>query len=98
MRTKLGTLVVVGAGYTDARPDGQAAPGATEDWAFASGLIQVTSGELQTIPADISQALDRSNNDVLYLAERPYLLVWVGRQDASDDNHVQAGVLVDRAA
>ena len=98
MRTKLGTLVAVGAGYQGARPDGEAAAGADEEWVFASGMIQITRSESFVMPADYAQALDRSNNDVLFLAERHYLLAWVGRIDSSDDDHVQAGVLVDRSA
>jgi hypothetical protein len=95
MRTKLGTLVAVGAGYRDVDPASAATPGAGEEWAFASGYIQITRSEAFTIPDDISQALDRSNNDVLYFAERHYLLSWIGRQDTNDEANIQAGVLID---
>lgn len=95
-RTLLGTPVAVGAGYLDAHPDGQAAAGADEEWAFASGAVEVLRiPEVQMVPTSYAEALDRAMNDVLFLAERPYLINWIARQDSNDDEHVQAGVLVD---
>jgi hypothetical protein len=96
MRTKLGTLIAVGAGYRGAYPDGEAAPGAGEEWAFATGPVSITRGEILTIPNEYSEALDRSSNDATFLVERNYLISWVGRQDTVDDDHLQAGVLIDR--
>lgn len=95
MTTMLGTKVAVGAGYIGVRPDGEAAPGADTNWAFASGPIQILRGEVEIVARDYAQALDRSMNDAVFLAERPYLLNWVGKTDGADDEHVQAGVLVD---
>lgn len=89
-----GTRVAIGAGYFDVA-DGS---GAGEVWAYATGPVEFTREQTPTvIPADYSQALDRSNNDVLFIAEREYVLNWVGRSDPSDDHHIQAGVLIDRA-
>ena len=96
MRTRLGTLVAVGAGYIGVVPDGEAALAADQEWAFATGFVQVRRGELFVNPAVYSQAIDRAFNEVTYYAERNYLLSWVGRQDGSDANHIQAGVLIDR--
>lgn len=97
MRTKLGTLVVIGAGYTGVVPDGKAVPAADQEWAFASSMIQVRREVDATIlPSEYSQALDRSTNEVAFYAERAYLLNWIGRQDTSDEAHIQAGVLIDR--
>lgn len=96
MRTRLGTVVAVGAGYRDARPDGKAGNVADREWAFASGPVQVFRGADDVLPANYAQAIDRSSNEVVLIAERTYLLSWVGRQDSSDDNHIQAGVLIDR--
>lgn len=95
MRTLLGTPVAVGAGYIGVTPDGEAAPAADQEWAFASGLIQIYRGEIETVPDRYADAFDRSMNDVLYIAERPYLFNWIARQDSADDDHVQAGVLID---
>lgn len=96
MRTKLGTPVAVGAGYIGAVPDGAGALGTREEWAFASGPIQIYRRDtIETVPANYAEAFDRSNNDVLYIAERPYLFNWIARTDPADDAHVQAGALVD---
>lgn len=96
MQTKLGTPVAVGAGYIGVTPDGQAAAAdTTQEWAFASGPIQIYRGDIQLIPDNYAEALDRGLNDVLYLAERPYLFNWIARQDGADVDHVQAGALVD---
>jgi hypothetical protein len=94
MYTQLGTRVAVGAGYIDVATSS----GAGEEWAYATGPVEFTRDPNPVvIPADYSQALDRSNNDVLYIAEREYVLNWVGREDPSDEHHIQAGVLIDRA-
>lgn len=96
MRTRLGTPVAVGSGYVGAVPDGEAAPAADEEWAFASGPVELLrAAEIQSVPSNYSEALDRSLNDVQFLAERPYLINWIARQDTLDDDHAQAGVLVD---
>lgn len=96
LRTGLGTPVAVGAGYIGARPDGGAAPGADSEWAFASGPIQILRGtDIEIVPTDYAEAMDRSMNDIVFEALRPYLINWIGKQDAADDEHVQAAVLVD---
>jgi hypothetical protein len=96
LRTGIGTLVVVGAGYIGARPDAYGGLGATQDWAFATGFIQVRRDEITILPGQYSEALDRVSNELTFYAERDYLLSWVGRQDNSDAEHIQAGVLIDR--
>jgi len=95
MQTYLGTPVAVGAGYIGVAPDGHAAPASDQEWAFASGPIQIYRGEIETVPDRYADAFDRGLNDVLYIAERPYLFNWIARQDSADDDHVQAGVLID---
>ena len=97
LRTGIGTLVVVGAGYIGVMPDAQLGLGATEEWAFATGFIQIRRDDITILPGQYSQALDRSSNEVTFYAERDYLLSWVGRQDGSDTEHIQAGVLIDRS-
>lgn len=98
LRTGLGTLVAVGAGYRNIRPDDyQAAPGDGQEWAFATGpLGYIRDPQPEVIPGGMREALDRSSNTATFIAERSYVVVWVGRQDTNDDNHVQAGVLIDR--
>ncbi len=99
LRTGLGTLVAVGAGYIGAYPnDGShSVPDDTEDWAFASGFVEVHRDDDQILDSLVN-SLDRSVNDVTFIAERNYTVAWVGRQDQGDENHVQAGVLVNRNA
>jgi hypothetical protein len=96
MRTAVGTIVAVGAGYINARPDGHPGLGATQDWAFASGFVQIRRDDVTVLPADYAQALDRAVNEVAYYAERDYLITWVGKEDPSDSLHIQAGVLINR--
>lgn len=96
MRTRLGTIVAVGAGYIGAYPVGGSAPSGDQDWAFASSFVEVHRDE-DLILGPIKEALDRSTNDVTFIAERNYLVAWVGRQTSGDTNHVQAGVLIDRS-
>lgn len=95
-RTMLGTPIAVGDGYLGADPEMGSTPSAGQEWAFASGPIEVLrTADIITIPGSYAQALDRAMNDVLFFAERPYLINWIARQDSNDDDHVQAGVLVD---
>jgi hypothetical protein len=97
MVTKLGTRVAVGEGYTGVQPDGEAAPGAGEQWAFATGPIDIhRDTEPRIEGGSYAEALDRTSNDLTLIEERDYLLLWVGRQDPSDTTQVQAGVLIDR--
>ena len=92
--TKLGTPVAVGAGYIA----GAATTSDTEEWAYATGPVEyMRTVEPLVMPADYAQALDRSNNRVLFIAERDYVLNWVGRTDPTDDLHTQASVLIDTA-
>ena len=41
LETTLGTIVVVGAGYIGAYPQGGSAPTGDQEWAFASGFVEV---------------------------------------------------------
>lgn len=96
MRTRLGTIVAVGAGYNGVRPDGQNPLASDEEWAFATGFVEIRRGELEIVSNRYAESLDRSDNTVTLYAERDYLITWVGREDTSDAFHTQAGVLVDR--
>jgi hypothetical protein len=88
--TLAGTPVVCGYGYIGAHPDGGSPVSATEDWAFATGPVVIWREPRITIyPGTYREALDRSNNNLTYRAERTYLITW--------DTALQAGVLIDRA-
>lgn len=96
--TKRGTPVAVGTGYIGIVPDGGSALAQDEQWAFATGPLEVRRADEIDVPASsYAEILDRSLNDVYVIAERPYLLNWLGRTSSIDDDHVQAGVLVNEA-
>jgi hypothetical protein len=69
LRSPLGSKVAAGAGYGIANqsPAGAAAP-TGESWMYATGEVSVARGELIT-----AWELDRSNNEVSVLIERPYI-------------------------
>lgn len=98
LETMLGTVVVVGAGYIGAYPMNGSAPTGDQEWAFASELVEVHRDDDVVIGPTIGQSMERSTNDVSLIAERNYLLAWVGRQAPGDTNHIQSGVLIDRSA
>lgn len=89
LRTMLGTPVAVGGGYIGAQPEGEAAAGADQGWAFASGQIVIRRDADEVIPGTLGEALDRSTNEVTEYAERHYLMSW--------DVELQAAVLIDRS-
>jgi hypothetical protein len=90
LQTRVGTNVVVGDGYIGVQPDGQAAAGPKQAWAFATGPVQIRRSPNVTImPDELSQALNRAENIVTYRAERDALIDW--------DTQLQVGVLVDRS-
>lgn len=88
--TASGNYVVSGGGYIGTDPVSGATPGTTEDWMFATWMVEVRMSDMQLNPEDIADALDRELNDVVYRAER-YVL-------ATFDSEFQAGVLVDWAS
>jgi hypothetical protein len=69
--TPLGSVVVNGAGYdiANASPSGVAAP-AGEKWLYATGTVMVHKGDL--VAPDTQ--LNRSDNRVYTLVERPYVV------------------------
>jgi hypothetical protein len=86
--TANGTPVVSGMGYQDVDTPWLAAPGATEDWIFATGPVEVRLGPL--VITDTRESLDRSDNEITFRAERYVLATW--------DTALQAAVLVDWAS
>lgn len=90
LRTALGTPVAVGRGYIGATQQGEAAPGADQAWAWATGPVVVRRSQTEVIPGTLSEALDRLTNEVTERVERHYVVGW--------DTALQAAVLVDRSA
>lgn len=99
IRTINGIVVIPDFGYVDsATPVGHsAANGNRQEWAYATGPIDIRRTEMFTTPERVEQAIDRGTpnsasnarpNSITYRAERYYLVDW--------DTEVQAAVLVDR--
>ena len=82
--TTNGNPVVSGGGYIGAEADG-VAPGAGQDWMFASGPVEVRLSPV--FITDLVESLDRSDNTLTFRAERWVLATW--------DTALQAAVLVD---
>lgn len=85
--TANGTPVACGGGYIGAHLLGHSSPTGSQAWCFATGPVQVRMSPVELL--DISEVLDRSNNDVTFRAERYVLADW--------DTEVQAAVLIDWA-
>lgn len=85
-----GTIVVPGQGYADdaVHPVGHPVASTGEEWAYATGPVDVRRGAPELLPGTIAEALDRGSNTITYRVERPYVVDW--------DTVVQAAVLVDR--
>lgn len=97
IRTINGIVVVPDFGYAGkSQPTGHDEAGDTQEWAYATGPVDIRRTEIITLPEDVSQALDRGTggatnglpNSITYRVERYYLVTW--------DTEVQAAVLVDR--
>ncbi len=80
-----GNPVVCGDGYIGAHPLGKTAAAAGQDWAFATGPVEVRMTDIAM--TSVSQSLDRAENILEFRAERNVLAVW--------DGALQAGILVD---
>lgn len=71
LRTVLGTPIAAGGGYSYTGPDGTA----TDDvlWIYATGPTTVRRGAVQVYGGD-TEGFDQRSNQVMYVAERPYLI------------------------
>lgn len=86
--TGVGTPVAIGSGYIGTDPVNQVSPGATTDWVFATGPVEVRiEDDVTLVPEGVAEAVERSVNDVVYRAEKVAVVSW--------DTALQAGVLVD---
>lgn len=72
-----GDIVVPGAGYPGTSPAG-AVPADGTVWAYATGLVSVLLGDVEVVPDDDGQALDRRTNSLIYRAERVAAASWDG--------------------
>lgn len=103
LQTMLGTTIVPGYGYETAAgptagggviPEGRVAATGTQEWAFATGPIEIRrTADIEITPdateAALAQAIDRANNLIAYEASRNYIFDW--------DACFKAAVLIDRA-
>lgn len=89
LRTARGTPVVVGDGYTGSvTPTGGGAAAAGQSWIYATGpVLYRADTEIFNLPDTEAEALDRSDNTVIYRAERDLWVAW--------DGQLQAAVLAD---
>lgn len=73
--TPMGNVVVPGRGYDGRAPDGTAATSDSE-YMYATSWIALRRGALQTYPRNLSEAVARSTNDVLFYSERLAVGQW----------------------
>lgn len=89
LRTRRGTPIVVGDGYIDMAPDGQALDD-TEQFAWATGPVLILKSPIYQTPETVREALDRENNLVTYRSEQNFVVAW--------DTVLQAAVKIDWSA
>lgn len=90
LRTRLGNIVVPGSGYPGTPPAGGATAtgSAGEQFAFATGPVEVRRSNPFAMPESPAEALDRVNNTIVWRIERLYQVGW--------DTALQAAVKIDR--
>lgn len=88
LRSPSGHLIAAGAGYPGTGPDGSDPPSGTR-WIYATGAIVLRRGPVNLIPTSVESALDRSKNDIGYIAERTYVVGW-------DCCHFAANVCIEQ--
>lgn len=83
--TTAGTPVISGSGYIGSDPVNQPSGSDTIDWVYATGPVEVRILEGSEINED--ESIDRSDNSVVYRAERYALVEW--------DTALQVGIRID---
>lgn len=73
LRTLNGNKVAVGAGYPGSAPSGAPAAAGTS-WIYATGPVFGYAGTVRVTPT--REALDRTENTIRMIAQRPYVLGW----------------------
>ena len=94
MRTKAGTLVAIGAGYSGVSADG-VAPAIGQSYAFATGPVRVYLSDIDFSGESLNGWLDTTINEVTFRAEKFALGIWEGLPQADPDIQQAAAVLVD---
>lgn len=74
LRSPMGHLVAAGAGYTGSSPAG-AAPVGGVYWLYATGAVFARRSAVRHTSTK-QQALDRSTNSMVFIAERTYVVGW----------------------
>ena len=69
LRTRLGTPIAYGSGYTGPNPSTGAAAPANQVWLYGTGAVTVRRSAVQT-PGEMREQFDRTYNQVLMIAER----------------------------
>lgn len=82
----IGTPVIAGAGYPSTSPDGDT-PSAGNRWMYATGPVTVRLGKVFVYQEKIQDAINVSNNKIVYRAMRLASVTW--------SNNTHAAVLVD---
>lgn len=90
-------LIVPGVGYPGTGPDGDPEDDTDTAWAYATSLVGVKIGAVDPITTSVSQAVDRSLNDVTFRAEKPVAAFWDGCCHAGVRVNVCAPVCVATA-
>jgi len=76
LRTKLGSILVPGAGYPSTGPDGSPAP-AGSAWVYGTGAVTVRLSPPE-VPAQGAETVDRAANTAEVRAERLAAVTWDG--------------------
>lgn len=73
-------FVVAGAGYDGGGPDGDFDDTGNTQWAYATGIVDVRLGAIDSVPGvdQIAAALNRGNNDFVWTAQRFAAATWDG--------------------
>lgn len=90
------TPVAVSYAYHGITPSGGTAASTTQQWVFASSMLQVRrQNDVQLIAPTLKESMDRSDNIVTFRAERGYVVVFDAPDSSSDTRPVQAAVKID---
>lgn len=74
LRTVAGTLVAAGGAYPGTSPAG-ANPGSGFAWFYATGAVQMYRSTA-SLTSNFVEAVDTTENDLVLIAERTYVLTW----------------------
>ncbi len=73
--TQMDSIVAVDKGYPGTGPAGQAASPASL-WIYATPVVQIRLGPIMVTPGTLAEATNRTDNTVIYYAERPVQVAW----------------------